>query len=819
VEKEKRTGLNLTPDKAFSFPEGFTMSFDINFSSDWVHPFGSVFRIVTQERQHIDFMLSEIGNTGKTMVSFISSSNGIVFEHPFGDETDYDRFIPVQIQIDIRRSIVRASVGNKEFSQQTSSLKSFRNSHILFGKSNYPRFQTTDVPSFILRNIHIQDAAGKPRYEWILSRHAATGVYDELKRHFAQCENPEWISDSHVFWQKQIGFETKVNPQFCYNPDKNEVAVFDQDTFIRFSLESGTLIKNEVSNKLIYTASASNNLIYNPFTRTYNCYLLNLLKGVDVLVYDTLAGNWNKANESNVPPDYWHHNRFFSLSDSNLYLLNGYGHHKYKNTVNRYDYQTKTWESFSLRGDRISPRYLSGLGKKDEQHLILFGGYGSETGNQEIRPQSYYDLYEIDIQTLESEKIWEMESPTPDFAVGNSLIPSAGRQTFYALAFPSQQFYSRLELLEVSMNRPEYRVVGDSIPFNFEDTRSNADLYFNPSSGLLIAVVVSPETAASSQVAVYTLSNPPLAPDELYQAVQKGSVRLILLLSALGFVCVGLAVFSVSFLLRKHKMKRIANNKPQEKKPPPDGETKQRPAICLLGGFRIFDKNGADVSKEFTPMLRQLFTLLFLYTAKNGLGISSAKLKDALWSDKSEKNAKNNRGVFVSKLRQLFEQIGPVHIKNHDLYWSLETDDSIYCDYLEVLRLISKLSHNKKEVSIDEVKALLAVASKGELLPDIQTEWMDGFKSDFSNNLIDLLLDIYKQSDIRRSLQVCIHLADVIFIHDSLNEDALSIKCRQLALMGKYGLAQKVYAVFVKEYEALLNTGFKYTFEQVIRRD
>jgi hypothetical protein len=239
-------------------------------------------------------------------------------------------------------------VGNKSFSRQSASLKSFSNSYILFGKSNYPRFQTTDVPSFILRNIKIQDAAGKPLYEWALFRHAAGGVYDELKNRFAQCENPEWIVDSHVFWQKQIDFETKVNPQFCYNPDKNEVAVFDQDTFIRFGVDSGILVKNEVSNKLIYTTSASNNLIYNPYTRTYNCYLFHLLTGVDVLVYDTLAGDWNKGNESNVPPDYWHHNRFFSPSDSNLYLMNGYGHHTYKNTVNRYDYHTKTWESLSL---------------------------------------------------------------------------------------------------------------------------------------------------------------------------------------------------------------------------------------------------------------------------------------------------------------------------------------------------------------------------------------------------------------------------------------------------------------------------------------
>jgi hypothetical protein len=466
-------------------------------------------------------------------------------------------------------------------------------------------------------------------------------------------KNPEWILDSHAFWQKQIEFETKVNSQFCYNPEKNEVA-----------------------NQLIYTASASNNLIYNPFTKEYNCYLLNLLTGVDVLVYDTLAGNWNKGNESNVPPDYWHHNRFFSPLDSNLYLMNGYGHHKYKNTVNRYNYHTKSWESFSLKGDRIHPRYLSGQGKKDEQHLILFGGYGSETGNQEMRPQSYYDLHEIDIQTMESKKIWEMESPILDFAVGNSLIPSADRRTFYALAFPSQQFYSKIVLLEVSMNRPEYSIVGDSIPFDFEDTRSNADLYINPSSSLLIAVVVTPQTTALSQVAVYTLSNPPLALGELYQNGRKGGIRLILLYSFLSLVCAGLLVFAVSLLLRKQKIKRIVSRELQKAQTLPDeddADAEQKQAIYLPDSFRVFDKNGINVTKEFSPMLRQLFTLLLLYTAKNGIGISSSKLKDALWFDKSEKNAKNNRGVFINKLRQLFEQIGTIKTTIYTGAWKQTT--------------------------------------------------------------------------------------------------------------------------------------------------
>ncbi|MDH6306904.1 hypothetical protein M2459_003469 [Parabacteroides sp. PF5-5] len=113
---------------------------------------------------------------------------------------------------------------------------------------------------------------------------------------------------------------------------------------------------------------------------------------------------------------------------------------------------------------------------------------------------------------------------------------------------------------------------------------------------------------------------------------------------------------------------------------------------------------------------------------------------------------------------------------------------------------------------------MLSIVSKGELLPNIQTEWIDSFKSDLSNQLVDILLDIYAQSEIRRHSHFSILLADTIFIHDSLNEDALSIKCAHLVQMGKYGLAQKAYTLFQKEYKTLFNSSFPHSFEQVINK-
>lgn len=819
VEKEKRTSLNLTPDKPYSFPNGFSMSFEAKFDTDWLHPFGSVFRILTEERNHIDLVLSEIDNTGKTMVSFISSSHDILFSQPFDSlEIDYGKFIHFEITIDINNDRVEARVGDKEFSKTSSQLKDFEKINIVFGKSNYPRFQTTDVPAFSLKNLVINDTKGKTLFSWPLSKHRDNGVYDDIKEHFASCDNAEWILDSHAIWQKRITIETHINPQFCFNPDNHEIAIFNQDIFYRYKVKTNILEQNRINHKLVYTSSNSNNLIYNPETKTYNCYLLEMDAGKEVLEFDTLEQDWNKTYTTGFPPDYWHHNRIFSPIDKCLYLFFGYGHHRYKNEINRYDYQTGNWEKLSFKGDRIQPRYLSGLGMLNDQYAIVFGGYGSETGNQNISPQSYYNLFKVNLRTLESQKIWELETPDNEFAVAGTLIPDETGKSFYALAFNTQQFYTKLSLLEFSMEKPIYKVVADSIPFNFEDIKSNADLYFDKDSKQLIAVVASAGRDDLCELSIYTLSMPPLSPDSLYQDDKKQKASLFLILCGTG-ICLLLLLLIVFILLRRKRSKLsvVKEGTSVYKEPIVSNEHPQSRAIYLFGGFQVFDKNGQDITKEFTPMLRQLFILLLLYTVKNGKGISSVKLKDLLWYDKSDGSAKNNRGVFMNKLRLLFEHIGSLQIKNQDIYWNIELGEEIYCDYMVVLSTIEQISSNVKTVAKEDIQSLLRIVSKGELLPNIQTEWIDSFKSDFSNQLIDLLLAIYKESNIQKYPQTCIALADAIFMHDSLNEDALGIKCHHLVLMGKYGLAKKAYTVFVKEYKVLFNTDFGHSFEEVIR--
>ena len=41
-------------------------------------------------------------------------------------------------------------------------------------------------------------------------------------------------------------------------------------------------------------------------------------------------------------------------------------------------------------------------------------------------------------------------------------------------------------------------------------------------------------------------------------------------------------------------------------------------SVLLLGGFQVFDKQGGNITGDFTPTLKQLFLFLLLNTIKNG---------------------------------------------------------------------------------------------------------------------------------------------------------------------------------------------------------
>ncbi|KAA6310617.1 hypothetical protein EZS27_038108, partial [termite gut metagenome] len=318
---------------------------------------------------------------------------------------------------------------------------------------------------------------------------------------------------------------------------------------------------------------------------------------------------------------------------------------------------------------------------------------------------------------------------------------------------------------------------------------------------------------------------PPFSKADLYQPEKsKNKILEIILISVFW----GGASFFFSLFYKKRRMKTADQmNIQSDTITEIDNDTEitfgistirsaRKQGIYLFGGFQLIDKDGNDLTIEFKPLVKNLFLLVLLNTLKNGKGISFLKLKEILWFDKNEESANNNRGVAMTKIRQILENVGEVKFNKQGGYWSIEFGNEFYCDYYEALILSRKIKKNAEATNIDDVKRLVSIVSGGELLPSVQIEWIDAFKSDFSNDLVDLFMDLIRKKGTEFSDAIYIDIANAIFIHDPLNEDALKLKCAVLVKLGKNGLARNTYLTFTKEYTAWFGVSYKYSFDQVI---
>ncbi|MDR2806311.1 MAG: hypothetical protein LBB85_11885 [Dysgonamonadaceae bacterium] len=717
------------------------------------------------------------------------------------------------------------AIGEKTFSPVVSSLKDFKNVNIIFGRCDYPLFQTSDVPKIIIKDIRIHNVRGDAIYYWKLSKHAKGGVYDELKNSFAKVENPQWLLDDHAFWNKEISFKTLINPQIAYNPDEKTIAVADRKNFYIYNLNTHKLDNTPNTSGFIHSRGP-NQMIYNPLDSTYYSYCFYNMEPRDIAAYDFKNKSWSNTNIREFGDEYWHHNRFVSRKENCLYLFGGYGQHKYKNIVNKYSFETGKWERLQYHNNEkstIAPRYLSGLGVIDEKRIILFGGYGSNSGLQFLSPQNYYDLYQVNLPDLSVSKLWEIKPSVNHFVVSNSMIVDTINNCFYALCFPQNQYETSLFLTKFSLQKPEYEIVSNSIPFYFNDILSYADLFQNQETGELYAITYSSlPTDSLSSASIYRLSYPPVSETYINQLVDNESSMNSLKIG-ISVLLLIVAMIAYRFLRKKKKINNEIDNDhfnklldKELKEVKQINERKKEQAIFLFGGFQVKDKNGNDVTGEFSPISKQLFLIILLNTLKEeGKGISSVKLEDTLWPDKTHDSAKNNRSVMMSKIRQVFENVGAINIESFNSYWVVKLGDEIYCDYREALRLIQGIKR-KNRWNKDEIMKLLNIVSFGELLPNVQIEWVDIFKSNFTNELIDLLTNISEQNEPVFSPAELIYLADTLLIHDTLNDDALKLKCKALVKMGKNGLAKTTYDSFVKHYQILLRVNYNYSFEQII---
>jgi len=802
VTLDKRTELNLSPDDFMKFKDEFEIAFD--YKTTRISPnsglgfFGYVFRIIDKEDNNIDLLSTPTPRIGLNLV--IGESNSII---PVRYPLDWiNKWVRLRIKFVLSEDRIIFYTPDSSYVQENIGFKRQEQIKIIFGANDYKQFKNSDVPSMAIRDIKITEK-GKLKYFWPLDEKKGPRAIDKIDGVKAKVINPSWLAYNHQHWQENFTYDFQGAVNVAADVEDGKIFMVGKDELIVFSSQENTFHKIEFKKELPIVIQGSR-AIFNSTNKKIYCYIVD--EGPCYSI-NPETGEWKEIISSGAvgPPFYRHHNSIFYTPGNNIYIFGGYGLHKYSNSIIEIDLTQKKWFDLPTNDSIFQPRYLAGLGMLNDTIYIL-GGYGSESGNQLINPQSYFDLFGYSIKDSSLFEKFEIPHLMDDMIVGNSIYIDGKTRNYFTLVFSKIKFNGYLQLIKGNLDSPEVELVGDKIPFKFLDIRSFTDLYYFPNKNKLYAYE-SYTTDSTTQVAIYSIDYPPNnALNDTLVAKSNHSIIKYIIAVVILILLSGIFIWKLQNKRKKSKtdgkLINVNDLSPENINTTIENIDYQ---IIFFGGFQVFNKDFEDVTYKFSPLLKELFLLIMLYTLKNDKGISADKITEVLWYDKSEKSARNNRAVNIAKLRSILEEIGKCELTKKTGYWKIIfLDSNIKSDYIDFINITSSKSNLNKQ----KVMRLIDITQKGAFLSNLHYDWLDDFKASVSDRIIDTLVKFGQSIDVKTEADFVIHLADSIFNFDTVNEEAMILKCQAEYCMGKHGLARATYERFFKEY--LANYGQEY---------
>jgi len=810
--KDLRTGIDLSPAGYFSFDKEFEISFKMLLRPNETMYFGYITRIIDKNGKNIDLIfnyqsfdssaIEVVCGQKLTRISFKADIRKLCLEwHEF------------RLKVDIKNNKVSLLSPANNFQAEDIGGNLTGEVKILFGISDFSPFKTADLPSMKIKDICIYEK-DKLTHSWLLDESSGEIAYDKIRKKKAIIKNPVWLKPEHSDWLKIHTTTLTGNCEIAFNEQDEKLYLIGEDQLIVYS------VKNNNTETLVYKEKAKNILpgrqaFYNPDTKTIFSYDIDQ-KTISEFDFNTLS--WKEEVPKSVYATvFLHHNQYYSSSEKSLYVFGGYGQHEYKNTIQRFDFRNSGWEIVKPGGDVFNPRYLASTGVLNDTVYIL-GGYGSASGKQILNPQNYYDLLAFSIKDQRFKKVYDFVPPAEDICFSNSMVIDPDNRTFYALSYSVLKYEGFLQLIKGSLQRPDLKLIASKIPYLFYDVMSFSSLYFCKSSKKLIAATMLLNEQNKTEINLYTISFPPN--DKL--AESEPSNKLIL---RWFYLLAFLAILMVFIILIRKRLKKdntlinkcLKDNDYDAKINFEEAESGEKVTcknlVFFFGGFQVFSSNGIDITNRFSPLLKELFLLIWLNSIKNDKGISSEKIAELLWYDKDEKSAGNNRAVNIAKLKLIIAEIDTCTLSHKTGYWKIEFDERVvYNDYLECI----KIACSKKSITKEKINKLIGFSHKGIFLTNSNYEWLDDFKANISNTLIDILVEFALKQKIEEDPDFILQLADSVFNFDIMSEEAMILKCKAMTLKGKHSLASNAFTKFSREFKILYNKEYDKTFDEVL---
>lgn len=775
VVPELRTSLVIpSSGEPIGFKDSLAISFQINLNLDRGR-FGYVCRLFLEE-EPLDVLLSTPPG-GSTFLGATGDHRQIV---PLLEtDAQLQGWQPVKIVLSRNRDTLQAFVNGNLIYSDSSPRQSRSSVSVCFGKVGEGLYSTTDVAPMVLRDLEIRVDA-RQKYSWPLSSEAEFQASRGLP---ARLDNPVWLEDYNCRWRKVWTFEVPTVTFICPDPARSRIWLISGGQVVYYNLETGN-VEEFQSERRIKAGLATNDFVTLPDgTLAY----ADVDAVPELIRYSIEQEDWEKDNPRTRSSLYRHHNTEFCALDSSYVYLFGYGQHRYHKNVRIWNPFSGETRDYDLPG--VFPRYLASTGIQGKT-IYVMGGKGNEVGIQELGIRMYDDFFSLDLTDGTVSRLWKSPILQEEVASGNLLFEPGG-ESFLALTYNPDVYESALQLRRFSLADGSEEPLANPIPYFFLDVSSEVRFFYDEKTENYVTVTSSRDADGAFRVSVYLLGNPILPP---VNTTQKNSGSLWVAFFALVTVVGGMGLY------------RLLHRKPEAAPSPVYVKTEAgKASVKLLGGFRVVSVSGEDITGSFSPQTSRLFMILILYTAEKG-GISNAKLKSLMWSDKSDESYNNNRGVTMKKIRTVLEQVGPIDFVSDAGQWRVVDPDG-QCDYLAASRVLQ---------GNPGMEAVLDIAAEGPLLPEVQQDYLDAFKSLHANRVLQQLEAFRSRSGVSPDLSI--RIADAQLRFDSLDEEAVRAKCQALIAQKKLGSAQAAFSRFTEEYQRMMGEPFAEDFKDFVKK-
>ena len=821
-EIKERTSLQIFQEGEIPcFTKNFQLSFELSIRD--FDTFGYV------------FLLKE--DQGKTKYSFtytyLDGENSTFKFNTDGKENHYSlnlrndalayQWIPVSFAFDLQQDVLTIRIGDNEKKITSLGLKDTFCPHLFFGRYDY----ILDMPTFAIRNLKLEGDRSHS-YTFPLSENEGEKVHTSTGEVLGTVVNPVWLINGSYHWEKLFEYSFQTPSGITFEPDSQRLIVFSQDSLLTYNLLKRQPQKYSYSNKLPVKLQLATHFMNTTDGKLYVYELNNLPLGdATVAALDLNNREWKQTGVAALPVQLHHHDGFWDETTGKYLVFGGFGNKRFNNTFLEYDIEADRWDTLSYSGDRIIPRYFSGMAvNKNREHIYVFGGMGNESGEQSVGRNYLHDLYLLDRKQQSVRRLWQNASGHR-LVVARDMILTPDEKYIYALCYPEYLSDTYLQLYRLTVDDGTMKALGDSIPMRSEEIMTNANLYYNSLTHEYYCTTTEFDKKGHTVIRTYVLSAPPVSLDEIRSYGSRSSleIRWLWIMAGIGVL---LLAGGVLFVRKKRGKQRnavlesssVLMSPPVGREPDKSVQGKEtlakedfesslvRPnAVYLFGPFTVIDRNGRDITHLFSSRLRQGFIYILLHSTHNG--VLSASLNEVFWPDKPDDKVKNLKGVTINQIRKNLAELDGVELVHDKGYFRLVFTDC-YCDYFRFRTL-----KNAEEVE-NELGILLM---RGKFLDGMDAGMMDHFKQkveEFLSSFLPLEIErLYQQHKYDAVIRFC----NVLFRVDPVNELALAYGMHALNHTGSSQEAILQYSLFVREYRQMMNEEYSISYAELMSKN